>query len=445
MPPVHSKLSSAANFVASNSWANVATTLRGRDRRALACVCKVSRDGVADSDLEVAGSLAPKLNGQQRSMFGVVALRRAPCYVMGAAGVGKTHTVKLAVQHLVREGAGVQICAPTACAAQRASVDGVVGKTLHVLFNIRSCKRHRCDPPYRLSSGKRLTEDDAEGMDEAGSATTGMYPTAFLTPEVVELLSSIETLVLDEVSMCDVDMIELVEQSLRFARQCELPFGGVGMVCMGDFAQLPPVVRLPRPDGKLYAFEHDKWGFLRVVRLTQVMRQADATFSAVLGRLRDGRPSQTDCDWLWVNSDRSRTHEAEHAIFWSNRQSNARNTVFYNRNTNEEHVLRPTYGVQVGREGYMSYTQAVDHFGDRIRFPFVEDLRLKVGCRVRCTRNIYATGRVLVLANGATGVVADVQDGQVSVRLDSTGDVIEMPLVCTKRTQKFKSHAGESV
>ena len=69
--------------------------------------------------------------------------------------------------------------APTACAAQRASVDTVTGQTLHVLLNIRSSKRTRESPLYKISKLKSLSQEDVESeMDLAGSDVTQMYPTA---------------------------------------------------------------------------------------------------------------------------------------------------------------------------------------------------------------------------------------------------------------------------
>src|SRR5262249_48308641 len=57
-----------------------------------------------------------------------------------------------------------------------------------------------------------------------------------------KLLGKIERLVIDEVSMVRCDLLDVIDRCLRVARGRPVPFGGVQVVLVGDFLQLPPVV-----------------------------------------------------------------------------------------------------------------------------------------------------------------------------------------------------------
>ena len=58
------------------------------------------------------------------------------------------------------------------------------------------------------------------------------------------IMRSLETLVIDEISMVRADMLDYVDQALRrFGPKKDKPFGGVQVILIGDLAQLPPIVR----------------------------------------------------------------------------------------------------------------------------------------------------------------------------------------------------------
>jgi len=58
-----------------------------------------------------------------------------------------------------------------------------------------------------------------------------------------EILSRIETVIIDEVSMIRVDLMDGIDKALRKNRKSDEPFGGVQILLFGDLHQLPPVVR----------------------------------------------------------------------------------------------------------------------------------------------------------------------------------------------------------
>ena len=115
-------------------------------------------------------------------------------------------------------------------------------------------------------------------------------------------MKQIKYLIVDEVSMMGQTMITWVDKRLRQATtMSDMPFGGISVILIGDFAQLPPVGDRPlfAPEGKgshghtLYQL------FNKVIILDQVIRQSGTStesikFRELLLRLRNGQSTETD-------------------------------------------------------------------------------------------------------------------------------------------------------
>jgi ATP-dependent DNA helicase PIF1 len=99
-----------------------------------------------------------------------------------------------------------------------------------------------------------------------------------------------DCLVVDEVSMLDAALLDKVDAIARYARGRDKPFGGVQVVFIGDFLQLPPVSKSAARSSSGYAFESAVWreAVRHVVVLTTVFRQSDSTFVAALNNIRKG-------------------------------------------------------------------------------------------------------------------------------------------------------------
>jgi len=110
------------------------------------------------------------------------------------------------------------------------------------------------------------------------------------------VMNTIDTIIIDEVSMLRRDQFELIDAVLSNIKENSLPFGGVQMVLVGDFLQLPPVVTdedfnryrdLKNP----YCFQSDLWkqsGF-ESYNLTSNYRQGEGDFLKSLELIRKGQ------------------------------------------------------------------------------------------------------------------------------------------------------------
>lgn len=100
-------------------------------------------------------------------------------------------------------------------------------------------------------------------------------------------------LIIDECSMLDIQTFEWADRLLREMRNDGRPFGGLQLILVGDFFQLPPVSK----NGIVqYLFESKLfWMAMRVKwELKEVHRQADPVFCALLNRMRFAENTEED-------------------------------------------------------------------------------------------------------------------------------------------------------
>jgi ATP-dependent DNA helicase PIF1 len=112
------------------------------------------------------------------------------------------------------------------------------------------------------------------------------------------IYQNLERLIIDEMSMVRADLLDAIDVSLRMHRKNGTPFGGVKVVMIGDFLQLPPVVKneeRPILEDLGYLYPHLVASKVlqnlrvRFVEMTKVYRQNDPQFIQLLGDIRLGR------------------------------------------------------------------------------------------------------------------------------------------------------------
>lgn len=99
---------------------------------------------------------------------------------------------------------------------------------------------------------------------------------------------NVQALIVDEISMLDGGLFDVLESMARRIRRNETPFGGIQLIICGDFCQLPPVTR--NPESLKFAFDAKTWRKCvpNVTMLTKVFRQKDQAFADMLNRMRLG-------------------------------------------------------------------------------------------------------------------------------------------------------------
>lgn len=104
-----------------------------------------------------------------------------------------------------------------------------------------------------------------------------------------------DLLIIDEISMMTAELLDKLNDIGKKLRRSARPFGGMQVLLVGDFYQLPPVNR--GPDATVFAFESAAWSDLQLVplELTVIQRQKDEVFQRILNEARCGTLSHESC------------------------------------------------------------------------------------------------------------------------------------------------------
>lgn len=322
-----------------------------------------------------------QLSDEQQRVFDRIEHTKEHVFVTGRAGTGKSTLLNYLAWHTSKQ---IAICAPTGVAALN-----VGGQTIHSLF--------------RLSTGV--------------IADHPLHQTA----ELKKLLNAIDTLVIDEVSMVNADLMDAIDRSLRQARsRRHEPFGGAQLIMFGDPYQLPPVP--PKdPDERAYFADtyRSPWFFdahvwsgaeLAIIELAEIHRQDDERFKMLLNGIRHG---VVTADMAAQLNEAGARPAPESGVI-----TLATTNAIVNR-INAEHLAA------LNGEPLRAVAEISGEFGASA-LPADETLELKVGAQVMFLRNDSDQRWV----NGTLGTVAKI-DGTVWVDVD--GESYEVDPVVWER------------
>jgi ATP-dependent DNA helicase PIF1 len=113
-----------------------------------------------------------------------------------------------------------------------------------------------------------------------------------------KIIQSVDTIVIDEVSMLRSDVLEAIDHSLRInGGNSDLPFGGKQMVFIGDIYQLPPIVTSDVIEQELFKAIYNSEYFFDApaykslaplkIELSKIHRQKTGSFVNTLNKVRD--------------------------------------------------------------------------------------------------------------------------------------------------------------
>ena len=482
----HHMRASTVPYLPAELWQRVASSCEANELASLVGASKETRDAVYDA---MSSSSPPSVvcdedghsmfcNREQVQAFVRVALLGRSTFLTGGAGTGKSFVTRKIVNSVMTYLGSydkVLVVAPTGAAARVASTSSKIAQTIHFAFNISSINRFESDPPYKIrrerggSTSSNSTEvvlgtdfDPFDDPDEKTADGRSPLPTAKITPEVNDVLSRIKLLVIDEISMVSNETFTLIDESLQYCNHSKRPFGGVTVLCVGDFCQLPPVISSLESSkrnlrmGGPWAFQSKSWTF-QSIALRTIIRQKDSTFASVLNRIRLGRASWSDASW--INRHNFRPTDTKLSIFPSNEACRE-------RNCNEMQKLVRGGAEKVTFESIQFVTKLLStqpwrmalipppHESlPKIVFPEALSVTICVGARVRAIKNIYKRddGGVmnLEIANGQRGTVLSIRRpvppllGSVVVLWDALKpgeDPEEIEVFMSRRSkrQKFK-------
>lgn len=211
----------------------------------------------------------------------------ANVFLTGEPGSGKTYVINQYIAWLEAAGLHVAVTASTGIAATH-----IGGMTIHAWSGV----------------GARDTINQYD-LDQ------------IMTREkVVKRIKKAQVLIIDEISMIDGTMLDMVDVIARTARGRGDAFGGLQVIFVGDFFQLPPVTKM----GNMmrYGFESRAWENARplVCYLSDQFRQEDEQLLSLLNSIRRNEieddhytllNEQTDISYENIEPTRLYTHNAD--------------------------------------------------------------------------------------------------------------------------------------
>ncbi len=303
-------------------------------------------------------------------------LRNTFCniFLTGKAGTGKTTFL-----HNLRKQSDKRmiVTAPTGVAAINAG-----GVTLHSFFQL----------PF--------------GPFIPGSESSAKYR---YSREKINIIKSLDLLVIDEISMVRADLLDGVDSVLRRYRRSNLPFGGVQLLMIGDLHQLPPVVK----EGEwrlLQSYYQSPYFFsctalqkteLLVIELLKIYRQADNTFIQILNNVRENRldtPTMEALNDRHIPDPSPDDHEGYITLCTHNSRADAINRA------------------RLGDLGQKQHTFAAEIEGEfpEHTFPTAEALTLKTGAQVMFVKNDISPDKRFF--NGKIGAITRISGKDIWIK-----------------------------
>lgn len=320
-------------------------------------------------------------NNDAKRAWQIVCHTNVNLFLTGKAGTGKTTFLRRLKDEAPKR---MVVLAPTGIAAINAG-----GSTIHSFFQLAF-------GPY--IPGTHYSKESFK-----------------LTKRKINMIRSLDLIVIDEVSMVRADLLDHVDAVLRRCRASGEPFGGVQMLLIGDLQQLSPVAKdeewalLSKYYDSPYFFSSNalKRTYYATIELTHIYRQTDPAFIDLLNRVRNG---QADAHTLTQLNSRYIPN------FTPDPKDGYIRLVTHNyqaRTINEQQMAllpHPT----------VTYKATISKDFPESTYPTDETLRLKKGAQVMFVKN-DTDHRYY---NGMMGDVVDLDDDSVTVRPHQGGDDI---------------------
>lgn len=291
--------------------------------------------------------------------------------ITGKAGTGKSTLLTYFRMHTKKN---IVVLAPTGVAALN-----IQGQTIHSFFRFKHSVTRQ--------SIRRIN---------VSKQTKNMY-------------KKLDAVVIDEISMVRADLLDCVDLFLQLnGKNPTRPFGGVQMIFIGDFYQLPPVVTAQEREIFLthykspyffggHFFKDFKMDF---VELDKIFRQQDVRFIHLLNAIRNATVTKEDMEILnqRVLSERSTADLQGYVCLTpTNKQANNINMAHLDALKGEPLIFHARIEGTFGREYY----------------PTQETLALKSGAQIMMVNN-NPDGHWL---NGTMGKVLDIKKKDARTRV----------------------------
>lgn len=310
-------------------------------------------------------------------------------FLTGKAGTGKTTFLRELKRRSPKR---MIVVAPTGVAAINAG-----GVTIHSFFQLPF-------GPYVPGSMEGTPGDEKR------------YTNKF-SREKINIIRSLDLLVIDEISMVRADLLDAVSDVLCRYKDRSRPFGGVQLLMIGDLQQLAPVVK------------DDEWSLLKEsyaspfffcskalqevayvgIELTKVYRQTDAVFLDLLNKVRDNR------------ADHSTLQELNRRYIPGFRPDDTEGYITLTTHNYQAQQINQAKLEELEGKTYIYEAEVVDEFPE-YSFPTDQHLMLKKGAQVMFVKNDTSPEKRYY--NGKIGRITAISSDNIMVRCEEEKEAI---------------------
>lgn len=244
------------------------------------------------------------------------------------------------------------------------------------------------------------------GIMEGGPEAT--YSRLLKDGRTLKRLQKVEGVIIDEVSMISGEAFNIAERISQHARESTLPWGGLRIIAVGDFGQLPPVAKFGQK--RDWCFLSDAWSRtdFQTCELKLNQRISSNEFLEVLADVREGKMTEKVREFL---HERTKPHDEDHPgtrLFPRRDQSEQYNEKKLAEINEDEHIVDSIY---LGEQKYIDILSK--------NSPVPQKLKIKIGCRVLFLKNDLQKRWV----NGTRGKVTQIESDHLIVRKDGGREV----------------------
>ena len=301
------------------------------------------------------------MNDKQKEAFAIIK-QGHNLFLTGSAGTGKSYTLKSIIDYLDKNNVEYGLTALTGCAAVL-----INGQTIHSYLYL--------------------------GISRDINA---IYINLLKFKPKYNTLKKLQVLIIDEISMMDNELFDVINQLLMRIKGNEKPFGGVQLLLVGDFYQLPPIT------GD-YCFTSPNWNKLelKIVVLTELIRQKDDNvLQRILEEIRNGKPSDETMKILedLKNTKFTNKQIKPTRLYPINKNVDKINNYEFNKLLKKNNNEKVMYKASCNKA-----TEKIDHY----------NIELTLHAQVMVIRNISIEDK---LFNGTRGVVVELNTNSVIIK-----------------------------
>ena len=287
-------------------------------------------------------------------------------FLTGSAGTGKSYTIKEIVRYLEFNNINYGLTALTGCAAVL-----INGQTIHSFLGLGISR----DLNWIIKNLEKFKKQ-------------------------LIIIKNLQTLIIDEISMMDNQLFELINNLLKYIKKNDMAFGGIQVILVGDFHQLPPVEND-------YCFTSPIWKELDLssIILTEIIRQKDDDdLKNVLEEIRNEKISETSLNILknLVITDKYY------------KDDEIKPTRLYPINVNVDKINAYEYKKLLKKNSneevlYKAKANSKEFIKDMDKY----DINLTLNAQIMVIRNLSFENK---LVNGTRGIVVEMKELSVIIR-----------------------------